>query len=93
MWSRAWGRHRLSARGDWWSVKDEDTTPDDPNQEHGRAVTAAYFFTPAPESSLDGWRLGLELRSLDSDRPARRLVAEDSSRRETTAEATLQWRF
>ncbi len=93
LWSRAWNRHRWSARADFWSVRDEDTTPDDPNQEHGRAWTAAYFYSPPPMSRLGGWRVGVELRSLESDRPARRLLGEGSRRREDTGELTLQWRF
>lgn len=93
LWSRAWDRHRVSARADLWSVRDQDTTPDDPNQEHGRGLTAAYFYTPPPRSRLGGWRAGIELRSLESDRPARRLFDEDARRREDTAELTLQWRF
>ena len=93
LWSRAWDRHRLSARADLWAVRDEDTTPDDPNQEHGRGFTAAYFYTPPPRSRWGGWRAGVELRSLETDRPARRLLGGESRRREETAELTLQWRF
>lgn len=93
MWSRGWERHRLSARADAWSVRDDDRTPDDPNREHGRALTAAYFYAPPPASRWGGWRAGLELRHVDSDRPARRLFGETSRRRESTAEATIEWRF
>lgn len=93
LWSRAWGPHRVSARGDLWSVSDDDTTPDDPNQEHGHALTAAYFYSPPALGRWGGWRVGLELRALDSDRPARRLFGEDAQRREDTAELTMQWRF
>jgi hypothetical protein len=93
LWSRARGRHRVSGRADLWSVADEDTTPNDPNQEHGRAFTAAYFYQPPPISRFGGWRAGLELRALESDRPARRIVGEDSRRSETTLEGTLQWTF
>ena len=93
LWSRAWGRHRWSGRADLWSVSDEDTSPNDPNQEHGHAFTAAYFYTPPPISRFGGWRAGLELRSLESDRPARRILGDDSRRSETTLEGTLQWTF
>jgi hypothetical protein len=93
LWSRAWTRHRVSARADLWAVRDTDATPRDPNQEHGRAFTGAYFYEPPARSRFGGWRAGLELRALASDRPARRLFGAASRRRENTAELSLQWRF
>lgn len=93
LWSRAWGRHRVSARADFWAVRDTDTTPNDPNQEHGRALSGAYFYEPPARSRFGGWRAGLELRALESDRPARRLFGGPAHRREDTVELSLGWRF
>ncbi|MEO8505092.1 MAG: hypothetical protein ABI609_14425 [Acidobacteriota bacterium] len=92
--SRTWGPHRLSVRIDGFGIADADSTPDDPNQEHGAAVTAAYFFLLSNAVERRGnWRFGLELLSIRSDRPARRLLREPARGRETSAQLTAQWRF
>ncbi|MBL8642651.1 MAG: hypothetical protein JNK21_01875 [Rhodospirillaceae bacterium] len=44
--SRAWDRHRLSARAEVFDVNDNDGTRDDPNAEDGTAFTLAYVFRP-----------------------------------------------
>lgn len=93
--SRAWGAHRLSVRADGFGVADEDATAGDPNQEHGHAWTVAYFYSlPGGGAPLGGsWRLGLEVLSVSSDRPARRLLGSASGRRETSAQLSAQLRF
>jgi len=89
------GAHRASLRVDLFSVTDEDTTLDDPNAEHGRAWTVAYFY--APEGRLQprygSWRFGLELLRIDSDRSARRLFGEPARRSENSLQASFAWRF
>jgi hypothetical protein len=65
--SREWNRHRLSARLETFDVHDRDRTPDDPNAEHGQALTLAYVFRPNA-----GQRLTFEALRVSSSR-ARRL--------------------
>jgi hypothetical protein len=93
--SRAWGPHRASLRFDAFGATDRDGLADDPNQEHGHAWTAAYFYTLELRSTeaRGGWRFGVELLSVDSDRPARRLFGEPAAQRETTAQLVVQWRW
>jgi len=64
--SRAWGRHRLAARLEYFEVTDRDFTGDDPNGERGRAATLAYVYRPD-----DDRRITLELLNVRSTRPAR----------------------
>lgn len=92
--SRAWGAHRLSVRADAFGVADEDTTAGDPNQEHGHAWTVAYFFSlPGGAPRGGSWRVGFEVLSVASDRPARRLLGGASRRRETSAQLSAELRF
>jgi len=50
--SRAFGRHRLSARYDHFVVTQNDRTPEDNNPENGHAWTAAYRFSPSEHFSV-----------------------------------------
>jgi hypothetical protein len=85
------GPWRTSARLDVFGVRDEDTTPNDPNQEHGGALTLAYFHSRVlPFGTL---RIGGEIASVRSARPARRLVGLAERQTETTGQLSLQWLF
>lgn len=63
--TRAFGRHRFSARYDDFSVADRDSTPDDRNDESGTAVTFAYRYAPSERLSI-----GLQWLSIETARPA-----------------------
>ncbi len=91
--SRALGRHRWSARLDVFGVRDEDHTPDDPNREHGHALTLAYFFTLVDPAHWGAWRLGAESLFVWSDRPARRLFASAGARAERSLQLVVQYQF
>jgi hypothetical protein len=66
--SRAWDRHRLSLRLEYFETDDKDLLVPDNNNEWGNAVTAAYVFRPA-----DNQRLTLEVLRIHSTRPERTL--------------------
>jgi hypothetical protein len=89
--SRAFGRQRLSARYDDFAVSDQDTTPDDPNAEHGHAWTLAWFLQ-AGDWAGGHWRVGAEGLQVDSWRPARRLLGDAPSQRERQLQLVLEWR-
>jgi hypothetical protein len=91
--SRELGRHRWSARIDVFGVRDDDSTPDDPNEEHGTGATAAYFYRLSAGRFGAEWRLGGELSLIRSARPARRLVGDAEERTETAAQLSAQLRF
>lgn len=57
------GGWRLSARYDTFEVTDLDSTPDDDNNDHGKAWTIAAFWEFHP-----GLRIGLELLDVESSR-------------------------
>ena len=65
--SQRFGRHRLTARGELFSVTDDDLTPGDNNHEHGKALTLNYSWRASKH-----WFVSGELNWLDSHRPARR---------------------
>jgi hypothetical protein len=80
-------RLRLSARYDRFRNEDRDGQAE-PNQEAGRAVTVAAFYTPRP------WlRLGAEYLDLRSERPAAALsgTAADAGARRAQAEVRLRF--
>lgn len=64
--SQQWDQHRLSGRIEFFDIQDRDGTPDDPNQEHGRAFTLAYGFRPT-----DNQRITAEVLQITSNRRAR----------------------
>jgi hypothetical protein len=64
--SQTWDRHRLSGRIEVFDINDNDQTRDDPNAEHGAALTLAYAFRPTPAQ-----RLTLEYLHIRSDRDVR----------------------
>jgi hypothetical protein len=72
--SREWNRHRFSARLETFDVHDRDWTPDDPNAEHGQALTLAYVFRPNTNQRLTFEALRVSssrARRLDFGLPAR----------------------
>lgn len=83
--SRAWDRHRISARAEYFETTDRDRTLADNNGEHGTAVTAAYIFRPAERH-----RLTLELMQTISFRPERRYLNLPVKARETQAQASYR---
>jgi hypothetical protein len=83
------GRHRLSARFDDFSVTDRDELlAADPNDEDGRAWTAAYSFKTG-----DAHRLAVEVVHVDSDRPVRAALGLPVVEKETQAQASFRLRF
>jgi hypothetical protein len=64
--SQRWGRHRVSARAEYFETTDRDRTAMDNNAEHGTALTAAYIFRPARSHLLT-----FELLQVISFRPER----------------------
>jgi hypothetical protein len=86
--SRDWGRHRISARIEAFEVKDRDATRDDPNGEHGRALTAAYVFRPT-----DDQRLTLELLNVRSNRASRSVLGLPGRTDETLVQLSYRYFF
>ncbi|MBK9965546.1 MAG: hypothetical protein IPP07_11840 [Holophagales bacterium] len=87
--SATWGAHRLSARYDWFRVRDEDRYGVvDPNDEEGDAWTVAWSFEFDRRTSVL-----LELLSVDSTRPARGLVGLPERARETLVQVGVRGRF
>ena len=90
--SRAWSRHRATLRRDDFRVRDEDGTPDDPNQERGSAWTVAWLLD-GPPARHGRWRLGVEAQRVESTRPARTLFAQRPHQRESSVQVVGEWRF
>jgi hypothetical protein len=95
--SHAWTVHRASLRYDRFSVDDQDSTPDDPNDEDGEAWTAAWIFAPRARwlSRLPAGAMYLstELLHVESRREARVLLGDPPSTSETQVLVAVQWRF
>lgn len=83
--SRAWDRHRITARAEYFETRDKDTTVGDDNNEHGTAVTMAYVFRP-----LERHRLTIELTQGVSFRPERAFIGESIKARETQLQASYR---
>lgn len=89
LFSRAWDRHRLSLRLEYFETTDRDRLFPDNNNEWGNAVTAAYVFRPA-----DNQRLTLELLRIHSTRPERALgFGLPRTATETQAQASYRFFF
>jgi phosphate-selective porin len=84
-WSR--GSWRLSARVDGFDNDDRDGTAE-PDQESGRAVTAAAFWQPRPFL-----RVGLEYLELWSDRPAASFSGADANTDARRLQGEVRLRF
>ncbi len=83
--SRAWDRHRLSARAEYFETTDKDLTVADDNGEHGVALTAAYIFRPVQRH-----RLTLELLQAVSYRTERIYLGRPRKARETQVQASYR---
>ncbi|MDX2143433.1 MAG: hypothetical protein SFV19_08765 [Rhodospirillaceae bacterium] len=86
--SREWNRHRLSARLEVFEIEDRDMTLDDPNGEHGQALTLAYVFRPNGRQ-----RLTLELLHVASNRQRRADFGLPVRARETLAQVSYRLFF
>ena len=85
--SKAWGRHRLSLRADWFKTKDVDTlTLPDNNNEHGYGLTASYIFRPTLKQ-----RLTLEVLFIDSTRSERQFFGLSTRAKESQFQ--ISYRF
>jgi hypothetical protein len=83
--SQRWGRHRVSARAEYFETTDRDRTAVDNNAEHGTALTAAYIFRPAQFH-----RLTFELTQVVSYRPERAHLNLAIKARETQAQMSYR---
>jgi hypothetical protein len=86
--SRAFGRHRLSARAEYFETVDRDATALDNNGEHGTALTLAYVFRPKERQ-----RLTLELLRAVSYRPERIEIGAPLKASETQVQASYRFFF
>ena len=86
--TRAFDRHRLTARYDSFDVTERDDTPLDENAEHGHAWTFAYNFEASENLSLAAeW---LQIRTI---RPAWAYFDLGTSRSERQIQLLLRVRF
>ena len=83
--SQRWGRHRVSARAEYFETTDRDRTAIDNNAEHGTALTAAYIFRPAQPHLLT-----FELLQVISFRPERTHLNLPIKARETQAQMSYR---
>jgi hypothetical protein len=80
------GRHRFSARYDWFRTEEHDLLTDfDPNSEDGSAWTACYAFEATPHL-----RLAAEVVHVESDRAVRPLLGSPLRLEETLFQ--VSWR-
>lgn len=86
--SRAWDRHRVSARAEYFETTDKDQAAVDNNGEHGTALTLAYIFRPRERQ-----RLTLELLHAVSYRPARTFIGSPVKASETQVQASYRFFF
>lgn len=83
--SQRWGRHRVSARAEYFETTDRDRTANDNNAEHGTALTAAYIFRPAQTHLLT-----FELMQVISFRPERAYLNLPIKARESQAQMSYR---
>ena len=88
--TRPLGPGTVAIRLDRFSATErrEDILPVDPNNEDGQALALAYHWKVSPAVSLVA-----EYLVVQSERPARRLVGEQSYRDERSLVASMRWRF
>ncbi len=83
-WAR--GNHRLSARIEQFEIEDVDGRPTN-NAEDGDGWTLAYFYEPS------SWRLGVEVSSIEVDRPAAFESGFDPDNDGNTVTLEFRYRF
>lgn len=86
--SWGWGNRRLAARVEYFEVKDHDMTADDPNGEHGRALTLGYVYRPA-----DNQRVTLEALNIRSSRQIRARLGLPARADETQLQLSYRYFF
>jgi len=86
--TRAFGRHRFTARYDWFEVTEEDSTPLDENAESGYAWTLAYRF-----DVTDKIGIAAEWLEIETERPAWAYFDLDTEKSETQLQLALRLRF
>ena len=86
--SRSWGRHRISARAEYFETIDRDLTLDDNNNEYGNSVSLAYVTYPA-----DRQRLTVEVLRAFSKRPERAFTGFNVKRHEMQVQASYRLFF
>ncbi|MBL8630467.1 MAG: hypothetical protein JNM81_12595 [Rhodospirillaceae bacterium] len=84
--SHTWDQHRLSGRAEIFDINDNDHTPDDPNAEHGTALTVSYVYRPTPTQ-----RLTIEALHVNSNRDVRARFGQ--SRRQSEDLVQLSYRL
>ena len=88
MVTKAFDRHRRSARYDKFEVTDNDQTPQDDNTEDGNAWTLAYFYDFSDKMSF-----GAESLSIKTNRLSWQYYGLDPARTERRLQLSLRLRF
>ncbi|MGE3335313.1 MAG: hypothetical protein AB7I36_16835 [Rhodospirillaceae bacterium] len=83
--TQRWGRHRVSARAEYFETTDRDRTAVDNNGEHGTSITAAYSFRPRQSD-----RLTFEVLQIISFRPERAHLNLPIKARESQAQLSYR---
>ncbi len=86
--SRKWDNHRVSARAEVFDINDKDLSIDDPNSEHGTALTFSYVYRPSPQQ-----RLTIEFLHLNSNREVRRTFGLPEHRTENLLQLSYRLFF
>ena len=86
--TRAFDRHRITARYDDFEVTEADSTPLDENAENGYAWTLAYHF-----EATDNLSLAAEWLKIHTNRPAWLYFGLEQSQSERQFQLSLRFRF
>ncbi len=86
--TRAFDRHRVTARYDHFELDEADTTPLDENSERGHAWTLSYQYTPSEYVSL-----AAEWLQIFTERPAWAYFDLEQRQTETQLQLALRLRF
>ncbi len=86
--TRAFDRHRITARYDHFEMSEADTTPLDENSERGHAWTLSYQFAQSPNVTL-----AAEWMRIFTERPAWSYFDLDTRKSESQLQLTLRLKF
>ena len=86
--TRAFDRHRVTARYDHFEMAEADSTPLDENSEHGHAWTLSYQYNPSKNVSLVA-----EWLQIFTDRPAFAYFDLEQRKTETQLQLAMRLRF
>ena len=86
--TRAFGRHRVTARYDHFEISEADVTPLDENSERGHAWTLGYQFEATERVAL-----AAEWLEIFTERPAWAYFGLDQRKTETQLQLALRLRF